>query len=93
MALISQSTKNLKGGMSQQPDILRFPEQGALQLNGWSSETEGLQKRPPMLFNRTVGEAHSMGTAPFIHLINRDEFEQYYVVFTGTDVRVFNMEG
>lgn len=51
MALISQSVKNLKGGISQQPDILRFPEQGAEQINGWSSETEGLQKRPPFIFS------------------------------------------
>ncbi|WP_459606244.1 phage nozzle protein, partial [Enterobacter hormaechei] len=47
MALVSQSIKNLKGGISQQPEILRYPEQGTLQVNGWSSETEGLQKRPP----------------------------------------------
>ncbi|WPH66398.1 tail tubular protein B [Klebsiella phage VSG32] len=46
MALISQSIKNLKGGISQQPDILRFAEQGSVQINGWSSESEGLQKRP-----------------------------------------------
>ena len=37
MALVSQSIKNLKGGISQQPEILRYPEQGTLQVNGWSS--------------------------------------------------------
>lgn len=93
MALISQSIKNLKGGISQQPDILRFPEQGAAQINGWSSETEGLQKRPPLLFNKTLGAASSLGEAPYVHLINRDEFEQYYAVFTGSDLKVFDLDG
>lgn len=93
MALISQSIKNLKGGISQQPDILRFPEQGAAQINGWSSETEGLQKRPPLLFNKTLGASNSLGAAPYVHLINRDEFEQYYAVFTGDDLKVFDLDG
>ena len=93
MALISQSVKNLKGGISQQPDILRFPEQGAEQINGWSSETEGLQKRPPFIFTKTIGDAGFLGDAPLVHLINRDEVERYYVVFTGSTIRVFGLDG
>lgn len=93
MALVSQSIKNLKGGISQQPDILRYPEQGAVQINGWSSETEGLQKRPPTMFNKTIGSHGSLGEKPLVHLINRDEFEQYHVVFTGSDIKVFDMDG
>lgn len=93
MALISQSVKNLKGGISQQPDILRFPEQGAEQINGWSSETEGLQKRPPFIFTKTIGDAWFLGGAPLVHLINRDSVEQYYVVFTGSGIKVFDLNG
>lgn len=93
MALISQSIKNLKGGISQQPDILRFPEQGAAQINGWSSETDGLQKRSPLMFNKAIGNHDLFRGRPLVHLINRDEFEQYYVVFTGTDVLVYDMDG
>lgn len=93
MALISQSIKNLKGGISQQPDILRYPDQGSRQVNGWSSETEGLQKRPPMVFLKTLGDSDALGQAPYIHLINRDESEQYYAVFTGSDIRVFDLAG
>lgn len=93
MALVSQSIKNLKGGISQQPEILRYPEQGSVQVNGWSSETEGLQKRPPMVFIKALGDRNYLGTEPYVHLINRDEFEQYYAVFTGTDVRVFDLSG
>ena len=93
MALISQSIKNLKGGISQQPDILRYPDQGARQVNGWSSETEGLQKRPPLVFLKTLGDSGALGQAPYIHLINRDENEQYYAVFTGTGISVFDLAG
>ncbi|UUB18444.1 non-contractile tail tubular protein [Salmonella phage vB_SalM_PC127] len=93
MALISQSVKNLKGGISQQPDILRFPEQGAEQINAWSSETEGLQKRPPFVFTKTIGDQNALGAKPLVHLINRDSVEQYYVVFTGQGIRVFDLNG
>lgn len=93
MPLVSQTTKNLKGGISQQPDILRFPEQGAKQVNGWSSETEGLQRRPPMKHVKTLAPAGALGNAPYIHLINRDEQEQYYVIFTGTEIIVYDMDG
>ncbi|QXV73005.1 tail tubular protein B [Edwardsiella phage PVN09] len=93
MALISQSIKNMKGGISQQPDILRYSDQGSRQINGWSSETEGLQKRPPMVFIKTLGDSGALGQAPYIHLINRDENEQYYAVFTGSEIRVFDLAG
>lgn len=93
MALVTQSIKNLKGGVSQQPDILRYPEQAERQINAWSSETEGLQKRPPTLFRKVIGNAGALGAAPLVHLINRDEFEQYLAVFTGSDVRVFDLQG
>lgn len=93
MALISQSVKNLKGGISQQPDILRYSDQGAQQINAWSSETEGLQKRPPFVFTKTIGDSAFLGTRPLVHLINRDAFEQYYVVFTGRSIKVFDLKG
>lgn len=93
MALISQSVKNLKGGISQQPDILRYPEQGSVQVNGWSSETEGLQKRPPLVFTKAIGANNILGNAPLIHMINRDEYEQYYVAFTGSGIKVFDLKG
>lgn len=93
MGLVSQSVKNLKGGISQQPDILRFPNQGAFQENGWSSETQGLQKRPPTVFVKKLADQGSFGTQPLIHMINRDAVEQYDVVFTGTSLRVFGLDG
>ena len=93
MSLISQAIKNLKGGISQQPDILRFPDQGAAQINGFSSEVEGLQKRPPSKHLKRLGNFRSLGGNPNIHLINRDKNERYFVVFNGSTVRVFNLLG
>ena len=45
MSLINQDIKNLVSGISQQPPILRHPEQLEEQVNGFSSEAAGLQKR------------------------------------------------
>lgn len=94
MPLYTQSIKNLKGGISQQPDILRFSDQGEQQINGWSSESDGLQKRPPTVWKKRLSTGSSVipNNAKF-HLINRDESEQYYIVFTGTGIMVFDLEG
>lgn len=96
MGLVSQSIKNMKGGVSQQPEILRYPEQGSEQINGWSSETNGLQKRPPSVFIKSLLPKESLGDAPLVHLINRDSTEQYYMIFTGQvgeGVYVYDLQG
>lgn len=94
MPLYTQSIKNLKGGISQQPDILRFSDQGETQINGWSSESDGLQKRPPTVWKKRLTALNEVipDRAKF-HLINRDENEQYYIVFTGSDIMAFDLEG
>jgi hypothetical protein len=93
MGLVSQSVKNLKGGISQQPDILRYSNQGSLQINGWSSESEGLQKRPPTTFVKLLRPDTAWSGKPAIHMINRDKSEQYFVVFTGTGIEVVDLLG
>lgn len=94
MPLYTQSIKNLKGGISQQPDILRYQDQGEEQINCWSSESEGLQKRPPMVFTKRLENTkYALGQSPKFHLINRDEQEQYYIVFTGETIKVYDLKG
>lgn len=94
MPLYTQSIKNLKGGISQQPDILRFSDQGETQINGWSSESDGLQKRPPTVWKKRLTALNwAIPDHSKFHLINRDENEQYYIVFTGRDIMVFDLEG
>lgn len=91
MPLITQSIKNLKGGISQQPDILRFSDQGEEQVNCWSSESDGLQKRPPTVWKKRLNI--DVGTNPKFHLINRDEVEQYYLIFNGSNIQVVDLSG
>lgn len=93
MSLVSQEIKNLVGGISQQPDQLRYPEQGEQQINAFSSETDGLQKRPPSKFIKRIADAGNFGNKPLIHLINRDAKEQYYVIFDGITIKVFDLKG
>ena len=90
MSLINQDIKNLVSGISQQPPILRHPEQLEEQVNGFSSEAAGLQKRPPTIFINKLHK-HTPGNKPLIHFINRDAYEQYAVIFDGTDIVVYDL--
>lgn len=91
MPLISQSIKSLKGGVSQQPDILRFPDQGAFQENGFSSEVEGLHKRPPTVHvKRLSGPTLDK---PLIHPINRDTGERYLLSVQQNSLKVWDLQG
>lgn len=90
--LINQDIKNLVSGISQQPPVLRHPEQLEEQINGYSSEAGGLQKRPPTLH---IAKLHKYtgGTKPLIHFINRDAYEQYAVIFDGSGITVYDLDG
>lgn len=91
---VSQTIKNIVAGISQQPPILRHAEQLEEQVNGYSTEADGLQKRPPtVLIKKLKTFAVTQDKQPKIHLINRDESEQYFVSFNGTSVQVFDLKG
>ena len=93
MGLINQDIKNLVSGVSQQPPILRHPEQLEEQLNGLSTEASGLQKRPPTIFEANLGKRGNAINKPLIHFIDRDTDEKYIVIFTGAGVDVFDIQG
>lgn len=94
MALYSQTIKNLVSGISQQPPILRFPEQLEFQENGLSTESSGLQKRPPSIHLAKIDPALLVnGVKPMVHVVNRDESEKYIMVFTGAGVAVWDNKG
>lgn len=92
MSLVSQTLKNLKGGISQQPDILRYPEQGAKQVNAFPSEVTGLIKRPPAVNVVRLGNRASLGSKPMCHLIHRDSVEQYNLVFDGATIKAVDLQ-
>lgn len=92
MTLINQDIKNLVSGVSQQPPILRYPEQLEEQVNGFSSEAGGLQKRPPSVHVSRLRESYNSNRI-LAHFVNRDEKEKYIILFTGTDIEVFDLKG
>lgn len=92
--LYSQAIKNLIAGVSQQPPLLRMPEQLEEQINGFSTESAGLQKRPPTLHIKTLTNIPMGDKAePLIHFINRDSFEKYMMVFNNDTIYITDLEG
>lgn len=92
MSRISQTIKNLISGISQQPNILRLPEQLEEQINGFSTESAGLQKRPPTLYVQNLGKPPSNENS-LVHVVNRDENEKYIMLFNGSGVQVWDEYG
>lgn len=93
-ALYSQTIKNLVQGVSQQPSFIRYPEQLEEQINGFSTEVDGLQKRPPTVFLKKLaalqkGNARNM----LVHFVNRDTTEKYMMVFTNNQIYVYDLDG
>ena len=91
--LINQDIKNFVQGISQQPPTLRDPEQLDEQLNGYSSEAGGLQKRPPTMLVSSLARKLTKNTKPLVHFIDRDSNEKYIVLFTGDDIKVYDLQG
>ena len=79
MPLISQSIPSFKGGVSQQPDILKYPDQLEEQLNCLSDPVAGLQKRPPTVYVKRIRDA-AISDNVFVHFIDRDANERYIVL-------------
>ena len=90
MPLVTQTIRNLIQGVSQQPPILRHAEQLDVQINGFSTEAGGLQKRPP---SRHIKKLPNIELGAKLHFINRDETERYFLAFTGSTLKVFDLNG
>lgn len=91
MGLISTTLPNLIGGVSQQPYTIRMASQCEAMENCLPSVVEFLRRRPgtyhrAKLLNNTVTNAAA-------HVIDRDSMEQYVVVVTNGDLRIFDLKG
>lgn len=94
MSLYAQTIKNLVAGISQQPPILRLPEQLETQINGYSTEVAGLQKRPPSLHIKTLPDFTLNDTAePLVHCVKRDAHERYMMTFMDNTVKIVDLTG
>ena len=90
----SQTIKNIVAGISQQPPILRLPEQLEEQLNGFSTEASGLQKRPPSLYVKVLSNLALTDTSiPLVHFVKRSATIKYVLVFNNNALQVFDLEG
>ncbi len=88
MPLVSQALTNMVGGVSQQPEAMRLPNQAELEENCTSSVVDGVGKRPPSqhvakLATGTLASAH-------LHTINRDVNERYVVTIVDGDLKVYD---
>lgn len=92
MPLVSQSTVSYKGGVSQQPELIRFADQVEEQINGFSSEVDGLQKRPPTVHIKRLGDRVAPLTTKY-HVINRDENERYILGMSNDSLKVWTFDG
>jgi hypothetical protein len=90
--LVGDSVPMLINGVSQQSEIIRLPTQVTEQINCTSSIVQGLTKRPPTEFVKQLDTNKDFGNAK-VHLISRDENEQYIVVVQSGSIRVFDLEG
>ncbi len=91
--LISQNIKNLVSGISQQAPILRLPEQLEEQVNGWSTEANGLTKRPPTVFIKALTSALADDEAPLLHFVDRDSDFKYFMYFHKNAINVYDITG
>ena len=92
MGMISTAIPNLVQGVSQQSPSLRLSSQAELQENAFPSLVEGLHKRPPLEHVAVMNETALSGS--FMHLINRDVNERYYVFIDDTNtISVYDLDG
>lgn len=91
MPLVSSSIPNMVNGVSQQPPTLRLASQAEVQENGLSTVSSGLTKRPPSEHIKRISDTVP-GNA-FLHTINRDSSEQYVVIISGGDIKVYDLAG
>jgi len=95
MPLVSTGIPNLLNGVSQQPSALRQVTQGETQTNAISSIIDGLVKRPPTEHIAKVLSSSVSNAA--VHVVNRDEDDQYIIVVTATNssanIYAFDLDG
>ena len=94
MAAINQRIPNFLGGVSQQPDFIKFPGQLRSCDNAVPDVTFGLMKRPPAEYVNKL--TNTTSTGQWFEILNKDG-EKYIVQITpanyaSTPIRVWNLE-
>lgn len=77
------------GGVSQQPDSLRFTNQFPQVDNFYLNPLTGAERRPG---SRFIGELGAFSNESVGHLIDRDDGERYIVVAKSNSLRVYDAD-
>ena len=88
MVAVNQRIQNFLGGVSQQPDFIKFPGQLRKCDNAYPDVTFGLSKRPPGEFVGQLAGATSGGQ--WFEII-RDSDEKFIGQITSSDIKVWNL--
>lgn len=88
---ITRTIPNLIQGVSQRAPATRDPSQADEQLNGYSSLSMGLRKRPGSQLVAKISDT-DLGEV-FSHAILRDQQERYLAFISSTGAKVFTLEG
>lgn len=93
MAQVTDHIAKLTGGITQQPPETRIKEAVEEMVNAYPSAIQGLSKRRGAQFVSSLTSS-ALGTTSFMHTIDRDEQEKYFVV-TNSDgsVEVYDLYG
>jgi len=91
MALITGSLGGVMGGVSQQPDILRYPGQCSEQENMWLDPVHGIRRRKPLRDIATLDSVITDGEL-YEHWFSL-EGVTYIAVLTPTSIKVYDLDG
>ena len=89
MAAVNQRIQNFLGGVSQQPDFVKFPGQTNYCDNAYPDVTFGLSKRPPGEFVATLPNANDGGQ--WFEIL-RDSDEKFIGQIRNNQIRVWNLD-
>lgn len=90
MALTQDTIAGFIGGVSQQPDKLMFPNQVKKMINMSPDPVQGLCKRKPT--EHIARLMNPLTLHPYVHTIIKED-EKYKVYLTGSDIKVFDLNG
>ena len=90
MTLVRDTIANFIGGVSQQPDKLMYPNQSKRLVNYLPMPSVGLKDRPPT--EHIAKLMNTLNVHPLVHTIIKED-EEYVVLLTGTDIKVFDLNG
>ena len=92
-SVVSQSIPNFLNGMSQQTPTQRGINQGEDQVNLQNGLVDGLSKRPPLDFVKTIDSSNIYSNRTKFWQIQRDANNQYVVALYNGGVKVFDLDG